>query len=53
MYYFSGFVLAQGQSVLGDTKAEIENCDAGHSPMLSETDLLVKRIVVIAEKAVS
>ncbi|KAK1138707.1 hypothetical protein N8T08_002056 [Aspergillus melleus] len=37
----------------GTAKAHIERCTAGHSPMLSQPKMLVKRIAAVADKVVA
>ena len=37
----------------GSANAQVERCSSGHSPMLSQTDMLVEKIARAAEKAVA
>ena len=34
-------------------KSKVERCTAGHSPMLSQLDMLIKKIEMALEKAVA
>jgi pimeloyl-ACP methyl ester carboxylesterase len=60
-YIPSTYLLCEGDKAVppkyqemfaGLTGSELLKCDAGHSPMLSHTDMLVKHIVNAAEQAV-
>jgi pimeloyl-ACP methyl ester carboxylesterase len=44
MQYQEGFAAVAG--------SELERCNAGHSPMLNQTNMLVERIIAALEKAV-
>ena len=38
---------------MANAKAQAERCNSGHSPMLSQTNMLVRKVVETVQKAVA